>query len=130
MDASLNESNHKDIFMRVGDCTMSVQAYPLEDVLLVRDDAGSYGSNYLMPFTEIAFRAVQEVGQIGRKTRLMKTYGIHGLCCNSTSTRLFTVLTTPETMQLIALFRQLRQPTMTPSQHEERRSRGSDRRWK
>ncbi|CDI86721.1 hypothtetical protein, conserved, putative [Eimeria praecox] len=37
-----------------------IKAYPLEEVLLVRDDAGSYGANYLMPFTEIAFRAVHE----------------------------------------------------------------------
>ncbi|CDJ49242.1 hypothtetical protein, conserved, putative [Eimeria brunetti] len=37
-----------------------IKAYPLEEVLLVRDDAGSYGANFLMPFTEIAFKAVQE----------------------------------------------------------------------
>ncbi|KAL8430125.1 hypothetical protein ACSSS7_006118 [Eimeria intestinalis] len=37
-----------------------IKAFPLDELVLVRDDEGSYGANYLMPFTEVAFKAVVE----------------------------------------------------------------------
>ncbi|XP_026190880.1 uncharacterized protein LOC34617411 [Cyclospora cayetanensis] len=37
-----------------------IKAYPLDKLLLVRDDPGNYGANYLMPFSEMAYQAVHE----------------------------------------------------------------------
>ncbi|KAL8433640.1 hypothetical protein Efla_005279 [Eimeria flavescens] len=45
-----------------------IKAYPLEELLLVRDDAGSYGANYLMPFSEAAFNAVAAAVEEARST--------------------------------------------------------------
>ncbi|KAL8270028.1 hypothetical protein Esti_006061 [Eimeria stiedai] len=43
-----------------------IKAYPLEELLLVRDDDGTYGANYYMPFTEVAFKAVVEAIRTAR----------------------------------------------------------------
>lgn len=45
-----------------------IKAYPLEELLLVRDDGGSYGANYLMPFSELAYKAVLEAVEEARST--------------------------------------------------------------
>ncbi|OEH78962.1 putative hypothtetical protein, conserved [Cyclospora cayetanensis] len=60
-----NESDwtdHKTVIkyaQRLKGC-YSAQAYPLDKLLLVRDDPGNYGANYLMPFSEMAYQAVHE----------------------------------------------------------------------